>query len=403
MKGLFFEALGIKSKDGQSAQKFARQVGMPVERLRYYNDNNKLPTGSDMKRIYNATGINKEELMLKMGLLDSWLSSVLRKNADQIYSIISSQVQSENERLPMPAPVYETGLGRLYQGDSLDLMKNIDDDTIDLIFADPPFNLKKLYPSNIDDDLKSDQYLRWCGRWADECIRILKPGGSLFIWNLPKWNTYMSAYLNDRLTFRHWIAVDIKYSLPIKGRLYPSHYSLLYYCKGDKPNRFHPDRLPMSICPHCSGDLKDYGGYKHKMNPDGVNLTDVWLDIPPVRHKKYKRRNGSNELSIKLLDRIIELASDSGDLIFDPFGGSGTTYAVSEIKNRRWIGMEIGPVDDIVTRLENINEDRTYLSKIRQNINCLISNEDLEKRIENSWWTPASVRKKIKERLGYNT
>src|SRR6056297_2569383 len=99
MKGLFFEALGIKSKDGQSAQKFARQVGMPVERLRYYNDNNKLPTGSDMKRIYNATGINKEELMLKMGLLDSRLSSVLRKNADQIYSIISSQVQSENERL----------------------------------------------------------------------------------------------------------------------------------------------------------------------------------------------------------------------------------------------------------------------------------------------------------------
>ncbi|MFP4532609.1 MAG: DNA-methyltransferase [Desulfobacterales bacterium] len=403
MKGLFFEALEIKGKNGQSVQEFARQTGIPVERLRYYNNYNKLPTGNDMKLIYNATGINKEALMLKMGLLDSRLSSVLRENADQIYSIISSQVKSENERLQMPAPAYETGLGRLYQGDSLDLMKNIDDDTIDLIFADPPFNLKKLYPSNIDDDLKSDQYLRWCEKWADECIRILRPGGSLFVWNLPKWNTYISAYLNDRLTFRHWIAVDIKYSLPIKGRLYPSHYSLLYYCKGDKPNRFHPDRLPMSICPHCSGDLKDYGGYKHKMNPDGVNLTDVWLDIPPVRHKKYKRRNGSNELSIKLLDRIIELASVSGDLIFDPFGGSGTTYAVSEIKNRRWIGIEIGPVDDIINRIENIDEDRAYLNKIRQNINCLISDEDLEKRIENSWWTPASVRKKVKERLGYNT
>ncbi|MDX9786344.1 MAG: hypothetical protein RBT11_06200 [Desulfobacterales bacterium] len=63
----------------------------------------------------------------------------------------------------------------------------------------------------------------------------------------------------------------------------------------------------MDICPHCLGDLKDYGGYKDKMNPDGVNLTDVWLDIPPVRHKKYKKRNSSNELSVKLIDRIIEM------------------------------------------------------------------------------------------------
>ena len=69
-----------------------------------------------------------------------------------------------------------------------------------------------------------------------------------------------------------------------------------------------------------------------KMNPDGINITDVWLDIPPVRHKKYKKRNGSNELSIKLMDRIIEMASDEGDIVFDPFGGSGTIYAIAERK-----------------------------------------------------------------------
>ena len=252
-----------------------------------------------------------------------------------------------------------------------------------------------MYPSNIDDNLKNEQYLRWCENWIDECIRLLKPGGSFFIWNLPKWNTHLSGFLNQRLTFRHWIAVDIKYSLPIKGRLYPSHYSLLYYCKGEKPNTFHPDRLSMDICPHCVGDLKDYGGYKHKMNPDGVNLTDVWLDIPPVRHRKYKKRNGSNELSIRLMDRIIEMASNEGDLVFDPFGGSGTTYAVAEIKNRNWIGIEIGPVDDIINRFETIDEDADYLARIRQNTNCLIADEDLKRRIEKGWWTPDSVRKKI--------
>lgn len=90
----------------------------------------------------------------------------------------------------------------------------------------------------------------------------------------------------------------------------------------------------MEICPKCFTDLKDYGGYKDKMNPDGTNLTDVWYDIPPVRHSKYKKREGANELSIKLLDRIVEMASEEGDIVFDPFGGSGTTYAVAEIKKR---------------------------------------------------------------------
>jgi site-specific DNA-methyltransferase (adenine-specific) len=158
----------------------------------------------------------------------------------------------------------------------------------------------------------------------------------------------------------------------------------------------------MDLCPHCRGDIKDYGGYKNKMNPEGINLTDVWSDIPPVRHKKYKKRNGSNELSVKLMDRIIEMASDKDDVIFDPFGGSGTTYAVAEIKKRKWIGVEVGPVEDIIKRFENLNEDAQYLAKIRKQTNCLITSENLRKRIENGWWTPESVRKK-KDRKIKNT
>jgi len=293
-----------------------------------------------------------------------------------------------------PALQFETALGKLYRGDCLDLMAGIGSDSVDLIFADPPFNLSKLYPSKIDDNLKQEQYLEWCQKWAAECVRLLRPGGSFFVWNLPKWNTYMSAFLNQHLTFRHWISVDIKYSLPIAGRLYPSHYALLYYCKGPKPKTFHPDRLPMPICPSCYGDLRDYGGYKDKMNPKGVNLPDVWTDIPPVRHAKYKKRNGSNELSIKLLDRIIEMSSEEGDMIFDPFGGSGTTYAVAEIKNRQWIGIELGPVEGIIKRLETINLEASYLRKFRADYNCLFTNTALKYRLKNGLWTPDSVRNK---------
>jgi len=393
-RNLFLQALKIDPKDSFTLRRFARSTGIPVDRLNYYNGRNKLPSGTDLQRICDTSGISEAELMFKMGIFDQRMMSVIHENADQVYQLIARQLENKTEIPPMPPLKYETKLGKLYQGDCMDLMSNIDCESVDLIFADPPFNLNKLYPSKIDDNLKTDQYLKWCEKWAHECIRILKPGGSFFIWNLPKWNTHMSGYLNERLTFRHWISVDIKYTLPIKGRLYPSHYSLLYYCKGEKAAEFHPDRLPMNICPHCVGDLKDYGGYKHKMNPDGINITDVWLDIPPVRHKKYKKRNGSNELSVKLLDRIIEMASNKGDTVFDPFGGSGTTYAVSEVKKRNWIGIEIGPVEDIINRFENIENDAKYLDELRKNINCLITKQDLKRRIKNSWWTPESVRKK---------
>jgi site-specific DNA-methyltransferase (adenine-specific) len=275
-------------------------------------------------------------------------------------------------------PILETPLGKLFEIDCNILLKSIDESSIDLAFADPPFNLGKLYSSKIDDSVSEEKYLVWCKSWLDEIIRVLKPGASLFLWNLPKWNLLLGSYLATKLTFRHWIAVDIKYSLPISGRLYPSHYSLLYFIKGNKPSIFHPDRLPIPCCPHCGGELRDYGGYKDKMNPKGVNLADVWTDIPPVRHAKYKKRD-ANALSIKLLDRIITMASDPDTLILDPFGGSGTTYIVAEITGRRWIGSELDCMP-IIQRFESINEDRDHLKTIHENKNRLFKASDLERR-----------------------
>jgi len=89
------------------------------------------------------------------------------------------------------------------------------------------------------------------------------------------------------------------------------------------------------------------------MNPKGVTLKDVWTDVPPVRHWKFKSKGRrANALSTKLLDRVIEMSTDPGDLVLDPFGGSGTTYVVCEAKGRRWIGVEIDFADDIAERLE---------------------------------------------------
>lgn len=395
----FYKAVGITPDDRASLLAFSSSAGIPAERLKYYNERNVLPSGKDLQRICHATGKSAVQLKLEMGLFDHGLRALLQRHSGELYKLIEDELPKESNVLQMPKQVFETPLGRLYQGDCIEVMKTIESDSVDLIFADPPFNLKKLYPSGIDDNLKEQQYIAWCEEWLGECVRILKPGGSFFLWNLPKWNTTFSDYLNGLLTFRHWIGVDIKYSLPIQGRLYPSHYSLLYYCKSEKPNAFHPDRLPMEICPKCFTDLKDYGGYKDKMNPDGINLTDVWYDIPPVRHSKYKKREGANELSIKLLDRIIEMASEEGDIVFDPFGGSGTTYAVAEIKKRRWIGVEIGPPDDIIRRFAELDQEAGRLEELRQKLNRLMADDVLAARIKKGLWTPESVRERKAEDL----
>jgi site-specific DNA-methyltransferase (adenine-specific) len=245
-------------------------------------------------------------------------------------------------------------LGVLFDGDCLEVMPLISSDSIGTVFADPPFNIGKQYGKTVDDQLPDADYLEWCHRWIRECVRVLRPGGSFFLYNLPKWNMRLASFLCDcGMLFRDWIVVDIKLGLPIPGRLYPSHYSLLYFTKG-KPKTFHNIRTPIQKCRHCDGDVKDYGGHRDALNPKGVNLTDVWSDIPPVRHWKFKsKKRKANALSTKLLERIVEMSTDPGDLVLDPFGGSGTTYAVCEKRGRRWIGIEIESTDIIIERLKN--------------------------------------------------
>jgi site-specific DNA-methyltransferase (adenine-specific) len=249
-------------------------------------------------------------------------------------------------------PAFVTDLGVLYEGDCLGILPRLPSDSVDTIFADPPFNLGKKYGANVDDLRAEGEYFAWCCRWLDECVRILKPGGAIFVYNLPKWNFRLAGQLDSLgMKFRHWIPIKNNSRPRIKGRLYPSHYALLYFTKGE-PRVFREIRTPLERCRHCKDLIKDYGGYRKKMNANGVNLTDIWTDIAPVRHKKYKPSGyKGNMLSTKIVDRVVEMSTRPDDLVLDPFGGSGTTYAVCERKGRRWVGMEIESTDVIIGRL----------------------------------------------------
>lgn len=386
----FFTCLNVDAASRAQVAALAEKTGIPASRLKYYNEYNIVPSGEDLRLIESKAGVSYLKLCLGMGRLDHKILEAIQKNADQISSLIEKDIPAPS-KIKKVAPAFKSKLGKLYNDDCVNFSRSIPDNTVDLVFADPPFNLDKLYPSKMDDNLKTEKYIEWCQEWLSECIRVLKPGGSLFLWNLPKWNASLINFLEGRMLFRHWIAADMKYSLPIAGKLYPSHYSLLYFIKGERPNTFHPDRLPMQTCNHCFHEVKDYGGYKSKMNPEGISLTDVWLDISPVRHSKYKRRKGANELSLKLLDRIIEMATNEGDLVFDPFGGSGTTYIAAELKSRKWIGCEIGPIDEITERFKLLELEKEILNNFREPYNHLFPKEISDKRIKLGIWTPETL------------
>jgi site-specific DNA-methyltransferase (adenine-specific) len=253
-------------------------------------------------------------------------------------------------------PVLNTSVGVLFGGDCLKILPLIKSGTIDLIFADPPFNLGKEYGSKVNDKLPDEKYIDFSKKWIFDCVRVLKDGGAFFTYNLPKWNIIFGAYLFELgLTFRHWIAINIKAGLPIQGRLYPAHYSLLYFSKG-KAKTFRKIRTQIEKCRHCGGEIKDYGGHRNAMNPLGVNLTDIWNDIPPVRHWKFKnKKRKANQLSTKLLSRVVHMSTNKGDVVLDPFGGSGTTFDVCENEGRHWIGIELESYDVIIERLESGN------------------------------------------------
>jgi site-specific DNA-methyltransferase (adenine-specific) len=88
------------------------------------------------------------------------------------------------------------------------------------------------------------------------------------------------------------------------------------------------------------------------------------------------------------------MASKEGDLVFDPFGGSGTTYIVAEVKKRRWIGVEIGPTEEIVERFKRIQEEKAIINTLRDNFNCLFTKETLKLRKKQGLWTVDSIRKR---------
>ena len=278
-------------------------------------------------------------------------------------------------------------MDKIILGDAIEIMRQISDNCVDVTFADPPFNLKKRYNSYYDKK-EIEEYLSWCKEWLHEMVRITKPTGSIFVHNIPKWLIYFGSYLNEVAMFRHWIAWDAM-GPPLGKTLLPNHYGILYYVKSDK-YKFYDIRTLHKRCRVCHYILQDYGGKKAQMHSYGPLISDVWGDIHRIRHK-VRRDEHPCQLPIHLLERLLLMSTDEGDIVFDPFVGTGTTAIAAKKLGRKYMCIDIDPKYVEITNRKLKEAEPTmlngcYVSIFLDNV-ITISDRDWEK-IKDSFLIP---------------
>jgi site-specific DNA-methyltransferase (adenine-specific) len=273
--------------------------------------------------------------------------------------------------------------GLLFRADCLDLLANIRESSVDLIFVDPPFNLGKDYNvPTFNDDMETEAYRSWCHAWLLELTRILRPGGTLFLYHWPRWAMELGAWMNTlpALEYKAWIALKMKSGFPIKGRIHPAHYGLLYYVKrGVKPT-FNVVRTKTPTCRHCGKLVRDYGGYRKKFERfedekgiPWIQISDFWEDTRPARQDK-SRENQINELPLHIPERAILLASNPGDVVLDCFAGGGSTLHAAQLHNRLWIGGEYGQPVATLKRIKTFIGDKETPSPPNRLLSCFNDN-----------------------------
>ncbi len=258
-------------------------------------------------------------------------------------------------------------LNKILCGDAIEEMKKIPSDSIDVTFADPPFNLNKKY-GKYKDKKATEDYIRWCEQWLSEMARITKPTGSILVHNIPKWLIYYANHLNKIAIFKHWIAWD-SMSIPLGKTLLPAHYGILFYTKISKGFKFHELRSPHKKCRICGEMIKDYGGKKSQINPYGTLLSDVWTDIHRIRHNA-RRDAHPCQLPEPLLERLILMTTDEGDVVLDPFIGAGTTALAAKRLGRNYIGIDIDPKykEIVADKLKKVNYRSSNGYKYNNNV-----------------------------------
>ena len=262
--------------------------------------------------------------------------------------------------------------------DCIKMLEQLEPNSVQCIFADPPFNLDKKYRS-YKDAIPPDEYFNWTRKWIEASMRVLKDDGSIFIYNIPKMLIKTADILEEYAYFRHWISWNSP-GRPLGKTLQPSHYGILYYTKKPKDFKFYDIRAPHKKCRRCDEYLKDYGGKAHLRHPFGYTVGDVWDDIHRVRHSGKRIENHPCQLPIHLIERIILMSTDENDIFVDLFAGGGAGGIAAKHLNRGYIGTDI---DEKYVKLSNQKIDLAapttfHQSYVSIHLNKIVSVRDID-------------------------
>ncbi|HFT8009240.1 TPA: adenine-specific DNA-methyltransferase [Burkholderia cenocepacia] len=228
---------------------------------------------------------------------------------------------------------------RILAGDVLEGLALIESESVDLIFADPPYNIGKDF-DGFHDRVVESEYFEWCWRWLDECYRVLKPSGTFYLMNSTQNMPYLDIYCRDKYSILSRIVWSYDSSGVQARKFFGSLYEpILHMVKNPKNYTFNAQDILTEAKTGAKRGLIDY----RKDPPQPYNTTkvpgNVW-EFSRVRFKMAEYENHPSQKPEALLERIVRASSNPGDLVLDPFSGSFTTGAVAKKLGRRSISIE---------------------------------------------------------------
>lgn len=274
-------------------------------------------------------------------------------------------------------------------GDCLEKMREIDDESVDLVYLDPPFFTQKEQALKSRDNSKQysfddtwnsiDEYRVYIEERLRECFRVLKRTGSIFLHCDKSASHHLRMALDnvfDYNNFQSEIIWNYKRWSNSKKGLLNNHQTLYFYSK-TQDFKFNTIYTDYSLTTNVDQILQDrvrnkHGKSEYKKDENGeiilgkakqgVPLSDVW-EIPFLNPKAAERVGYPTQKPILLLERIIKICTDENDVVLDPFAGSGTTLVAAKLLNRRFIGIDISPdaVELTSARLDKPVKTNSYL------------------------------------------
>lgn len=269
---------------------------------------------------------------------------------------------------------------RVVTGDCVKVLAELPESSVDLVFADPPFNIGYEY-DRYDDRRSKKDYLAWADSWLKAVCRVLKPTGSFWLAIGDEYVAEHKIRLDGLgMTLRNWVIWHYTFGVHCEKKFTRSHAHLLYYVMDAKRFTFNADAVRVP-----SARQMVYAD--RRANPKGRVPDDTWVlrpqddqrffgpdsdtwYVPRVCGTFKERVSHPCQMPEAVLERIIRVSTNPGDIVLDPFAGSGTTLVVAKRLGRRFLGIELSEnyAEHVRERLEDVGAARSTRSRRGSNV-----------------------------------